>query len=488
MASRFLGYLMNMALPFFIALPEHTADLVQVYSIIPFLNVVFAYGMETAYFRFSQTQDTKKLYSTLSLSLMASTLLFSAVLYFNRDTITSIAGLERNAGFVTWMILIIAIDNLNTLPFARLRQENRPRRYAFARVAGILTNVIMVILFLGIIPAYLKKNPDSTLHLVYNEHIGLGYYLIGNIFGSTCTLLLLSKELRQIQFSFDIRLWKEAMKYSAPLIIVGLGGMVNDVLSRLIYRHVVGLPLEQANHELGIFANVFRLALVITIMIQAFRMAAEPFFFNKSKEENAQKTYARVMKFFVIACCFMFLLVGLFLDVFRWVFNTYAGHSWTEGLDIVPMLALGNIFLGIYYNLSIWYKLTNKNMTGAWITIIGALITIVLNVILIPWLHYTGAALATFFCYFSMMLISYQLGKKYYPVPYATKKLSAYLVLSILIYLFHKGIVFVSHHHLVISIGSAALLLYLFVRFVMKIEAKEWAKLGWVRKPNPPSS
>jgi O-antigen/teichoic acid export membrane protein len=210
---------------------------------------------------------------------------------------------------------------------------------------------------------------------------------------------------------------QRALDHSGP------GGMVNDVLSRLIYRHVVDLPSVEADHELGIFANIFRIALLITIMIQAFRMAAEPFFFNKSKDENATRVYARVMKFFVIACCFMFLFIGLFLDIFKWIFLTFANPQWTEGLGIVPLLALGNIFLGIYYNLSIWYKLTNRNMIGAFITLLGAVITIVLNILLIPLFHYTGAAIATFCCYFAMMVTSYLLGQKYYPVPYAVKKL-----------------------------------------------------------------
>jgi len=478
-ASRFLGYLMNMALPFFVALPEQTADLVQVYSIIPFMNVLFAYGMETAYFRFSQTHETKKLYSTLSISLIVSTFIFAAILYFFRSNIAGATGLERHPEFVLWMILIIAVDNFNTLPFARLRQENRPRRYAFARVAGIVMNISIVILFLGILPSYLKSHQNSFLHLIYNEKLGLGYYLVGNLCGSLFTLLLLSKEIKQVKLSFDFTLWKEAILYSAPLIIVGLGGMVNDVLSRLIYRHVVHLPTKQADHELGIFANIFRLALVITILIQAFRMAAEPFFFKKSKEENAQRTYARVMKFFVIACCFMFLLIGLFLDVFRWIFETFANSQWAEGIAIVPLLALGNIFLGIYYNLSIWYKLTNKNMTGAYITILGALITIVLNIILIPWLHYTGAAIATFICYFTMMMVSYKQGKKHYPVPYATKKLSAYVILSILIYLVHIGITKLFSDSLWFSMLTAAIMLTMFGWFVSKVEAKELARMGF---------
>lgn len=472
-ASRFLGYLMNMALPFFIVQPADTADLVQVYTIIPFLNVLFSYGMETAYFRFSQTTDKTKLFHTLSLSLLGSTILFSALLWMLQGQIVSWAGLEAHPEFVRWMIAIVATDTLATLPFAKLRQENRPKRYAFARVAGIVINVLIVIFFIGIAPGIIQKNPDSLISLVYNKDIGLGYYLLGNLTGSLFTLLLLSREWRGFRFRWSMPLWKSVMHYSYPLIIVGLGGMVNDIMSRLIYRHVVDLPAEQANHELGVFANIFRIALLVTIMIQAFRMAAEPFFFSKSKDEDAQRTYARVMKFFVIAACFMFLGTALFLDVFRWIFIHLANPAWAEGISIVPLLAMGNIFLGMYYNLSIWYKLTNKNSYGAWITIAGAIITIVLNIVLIPVWHYAGAAIATFTCYLFMMVCSYVLGQKHYPVPYALRKLIAYLVVSILLYLLHLLITYFIPNNFAVSIIAGLLLLAAFTWLITKTEARE---------------
>src|SRR5678810_755247 len=218
----------------------------------------------------------------------------------------------------------------------------------------------------------------------------------------------------------------------------------------------------------------------ITIMIQAFRMAAEPFFFNRSKEENAQKIYARVMKFFVIACCFMFLLIGLYRDVLQWII-TRKSKDWGDGMYIVPILAMGNIFLGIYYNLSIWYKLTNKNMYGAVITFSGAVITILLNILLIPKLHYLGAALATFCCYLFMMISSYVLGQKFYPVPYAKRKLIAYLVMVTLIYLVHLGLLLISHHCL-LNIGTATILIPSFRLYNAKIERKEIQRLPVIGK------
>ena len=480
-ASRFLGYLMNMALPFIIEQPGDTADLVQVYTLIPFLNVLYAYGMETAYFRFSQNTDKQKLYSTLSISLIVSTLFFTALLWVAHSHITAAADLQRHPQYVLWMMGILAIDNLNTLPFAALRQENRPKKYAFIRVAGIVTNVLMVIFFMGLLPHWAKQHPDHFISSLYQPEMGVGYYLVGNFFGSLFTLLLLFGELRNIKLQFSKSLWKEVMRYSMPLIIVGLGGMVNDVMSRLIYRHVVHLPVAQADHELGVFANVFRLALLITIMIQAFRMAAEPFFFNQSKNEHAQVLYARVMKFFVLACCFMFLFIALYLDVFEWIFSTLANPKWVEGLEAVPLLALGNVFLGIYYNLSVWYKLTDNNKYGAYITIAGAVITIVLNILLIPVLHYYGAAIATFTCYLLMMIASYLLGQKYYPVPYDMKRLIGYLSIVTAFWLIHRCITYyITSLWLSILLGS--LLLFIFMMIMVRKEKAELSALPFIGK------
>ncbi len=480
-ASRFLGYLMNLSLPLFFAQPAVTADLTQIYAMIPFLNVLFTYGLETAYFRFSKETDSNKLYSTLSLSLLGSTILLTACILLFQHQLVKWANLEAHPEYITWMIAILFFDTISTLAFARLRLENRPRKYAVVRLSSVLVNFLTVLFFLGLIPAYILKHPESSLAFFANNGIGIGYYLLGNLAGSILTFVLLWKEFKQIQFLFNLELWKKVMQYSYPLIIVGMGGMVNDMLSRLIYQHVVDLPEEAAKHELGIFGNIYRLAVLITIMIQAFRMAAEPFFFKQRGEENAQKVYARVMKFFVIACCYMFLFISLFIELFAWFFNAIDKPLWTEGLYIVPLLALGNIFLGIYYNLSIWYKLTDKNNMGAVITVAGALITIGLNIVLIPKLHYLGAALATFTCYFFMMVTSYILGQRHYPVPYAVKKITAYLVIVCLFYAIHK---LVLHFFPLLWLGILLGIFFigLFSWLIVWAEKKELQKIPFLQK------
>ncbi len=459
---------MNLTLPLVFAQPATTADLTQLYALIPFLSILFTYGLETAYFRFAQQTDPKKLYNTLSTSLFASTFLLSIALWLFTDPLAAVLGMSAHPEYIHWMILILALDTISALAFARLRLENRPRRYAFARLSGIVVNVVVVIAFLGILPHQFGIDTLRWIRAIHpNEETGIAYYLIGNAVGSGLTLLLLTNQYRELSLRIDPVLWKKLMRYSAPLIIVGLGGIANDMMSRLIYQHAVDLPADQARHELGVFGNIIRLSIGITIAIQAFRMAAEPFFFRESGEANAPKTYARVMRFFVLTCCVLFLIISLYIDVVGWFFQVIHREEWTEGLHLVPLFALGNIFLGIYYNLSIWYKLTDRNQWGAWITLIGAAITIGLNIWLIPEHHYLGAAIATVSCYATMMVLSYVGGQKFYPVPYELKKLATYIGGSVLIVGLHR-LLADRFDSLALNLLLATILLAAFAAFAWK--------------------
>jgi O-antigen/teichoic acid export membrane protein len=485
--SRFIGYILNFSLAYIYHAVD-TADLVTVYAIIPFLNILFTYGVETSYFRFVQNKNKNELYSTLNISVVSTTILFTAILLFFNKELARATYMPDHPEYFTWVAWIIFFDTLSTLPFAKLRQEGRPRKYAFVRIFSIIINVVVVIYFLGVCPGIAAKDPNSALLLFYDPSIGIGYYLIGNLIGSMVTFILLWREFSTLHFVFNGKLWKEVMKYSYPLIIVGLGGMINEMLSRLVYQYVVPISVQEAKHQLGIFGANYRLAVLITIFIQMFRMAAEPFFFNQSLQENAKKTYARVMKFFVIACCCIFLVVGLYLDVFKEIL-TLKYSEYGEGIHIVPILALGNVFLGIYYNLSVWYKLTNNNWYGAAITIAGAVITVALNIWWIPIFGYTGSAWATFSCYLFMMVSSYILGQKFYPIPYARKKLTAYLVLAVLLYFIHKGVIYL-YAPIWFSLAAATLLLGMFILFIARIERKEFQKfpvIGKFFKPSPES-
>lgn len=479
-ASRLLGYLMNLSLPLIYKDPGTTADLTLVYAGVAFLNIIYTYGLETAYFRFAQTEDRSRLYSTLSLALLVSSIFFSGVLWYFQDHLAAWARLGNNSELIRWMIGILFLDSISTLAFAKLRQENRPRRYAFAKLSTVIVNILFVVVFLGVVPDYLTTHPDSMLATWYSkDDSGIVWFLIGNFFGSLICWLLLAKEWMTIRFQFDISLFKKVMVYAWPLVLVGMGGIANDMLSRLLYQFVVDLPMEEAKHQLGVFANIVRLSIVITIAIQAFRMAAEPFFFNRSSEQNAPQIYARIMNYFVIVCCFLFLGLSLYLDLIKWFFESIDRARWTEGLYVVPLIAMGNIFLGIYYNLSIWYKLTHNNFTGALITIAGTLITIVLTITLIPVLGYLGAALSSFCCYAVMMISSYVLGQKKYPVPYPVKRIGFYLLLASSLYGSHRWLLGYWEHP-AFNLGLATLWLAVFAYVVQQKEQFQFL----LRKPS----
>ena len=485
--SRFLNYGLTL-LGFQLFDAVNTSDLTQVYAVVPFLFVVFTYGLETSYFRFAQQTNRTVLYNTLNVSIVISTLLFTLLLFIFKDALTGFIELNDHPEYVTWMIWILFFDTLCAIPLAKLRLEERPRKYAFINVAAVVINILVVFFFLFIAKSAHERDENSFVAFIYNPDIGVGYFIIANLVASAVTLLFLYKEIKVIRFVFDIKLWKEVLLYSYPLIIVGLGGMINEMLSRLIYRKVIDTDTVaealQVKKELGIFGANYKLAVLITIFIQIFRLAAEPFFFSQSRNEDAPKTYARVMKFFVIACCFMFLGISLFLDA--WVL-LIAGtfKEYAEGIHIVPILAMASVFLGIYYNLSIWYKLTNRNMSGAYITIAGAVITIVLNIAFIPDFRYTGAAWATFICYGFMMVSSYMLGQKYYPIPYPKRKLLTYLVIVVLMYVLHEyGLA--RHldkdagYYAYVYYGSSLLLMGLFALLILRVEKKEMQRLPFV--------
>ncbi len=482
--SRFLNYGLTL-LGFRLFDAATTSDLTQVYAAIPFFNIIFTYGLETSFFRFAQMKDRKILYNTLSVSIILSTIVLTAFLFIFKHPLTDFLELNKHPQYVTWMIWIIFFDTLIVIPLSQLRLEERPARYALVNMGSIFINIAIVFFFLFIAKNAYEENPQTVLGALYDPKIGVGYFILGNLVASICSLLFLYPEISRLKFVFDKQMWREVMVYSYPLLIVGFGGMVNELLSRVIFRKVaVGTALEQ-DRELGIFGANYKLAVLITIFIQVFRLAAEPFFFNQSARDDAKKIYSRVMKFFVIACCFMFLVIALFLDFWQLLiaskFKEYA-----EGIHIVPVLAMASVFLGIYYNLSIWYKLTNKNMFGAYITIAGAVITLLLNIWWIPGFGYTGAAWATFICYAFMMVASYLQGQKHYPIPYPKKKLLAYLSISALLYIVHEVIAsqlnpaWNGYH--IIYYGTGLFFMVLFGILILRVEAKELQRLPYVGK------
>lgn len=476
-AARFINYLLTPYLTYSAAV--HVSDYGKIgiiYSAIPILNILFTYGFETAYFRFSAKPEYKSsIYSTSAISILISTIVFTLLLWVGHDGLGRLIGLSDIPSLIQISILIVAVDALCAIPFARLRQQSRPRRYAVLKIGGIFVNIFFTWFFIGYCPA---QSSSSWVYSFYNNGTSpVIYVLMANLLQNVFTFLLLIPDFKAIKFEFNQKLWREMMIYSLPLILVGMGGMVNETFDRLMLRWwLPGEPLFR-DSQVGIYNACYKLSILITLFIQAFKMGAEPFFFKQAEGHNPQRTYARVMKFFVIIISTMFLVVTLFLPIWQLII----GPKYRVGLKVVPILLLANMFLGIYYNLSIWFKLGNKTIAGAYITLIGAAITIVINFTFIRFYSYTACAWATFFCYGSMMVISFVWGQKEYRIPYAWKKLVAFMVIAVLVYWLHNAVdYFIPNKY--VNFLSGILLLAVYCFFIFKVEKKEFAKLPMVGK------
>lgn len=431
MAARFLNYLLTPFLTYVLT-REAYGEMSLVYAMIPFFNVLFNHGMETTYFRFSNQQaDQNKVFNVVSLSLFITTLLLSLLMYAGKDLLTGVLKLEDHPQLIVWAIWIIALDTITVIPFARLRNEGKPLKYALIRVSGISINIIAVLFFYALLPKLASENPNSFWGRLYNPHMGVGYVFIANIIQSACTLLLLSPQLLQIKFEWDSKLWKQMLIYGLPIMVAGLAGMINETFDRIMLGWLSTAGSEDAiRAEIGVYSACYKLSIFITLFIQAFRMGAEPFFFKQAGGTQAPHTYAKVMRYFFITLCLMFLFIVLYIDLWKYFIDK---KMWA-GLSVVPMLLLANMCLGIYYNLSVWYKISGNTKPGMIITFLGAFVTLVLNYLLIPKWGYIGCAWVTFICYAFMMVLCWYWGQKVYPVPYEIPRLSRYFMLMLLTY------------------------------------------------------
>lgn len=419
---RLLNYLLVPFLTYKFTNPADFGVNTEIYAYISFLNIVLAYGMQTAYFNFVNKEGNKdSVFGTALLSLLGTSLLFCIAGFICSTTIAKLLGHENEVRFIQWMILIIVSDALMIIPFARLRNENKPWRFALLKISNIVVNLGTVIFFLQICRNdFLSENGITTVSSwshFYDPKIGIGYVFLANVIANFSTLVLLIPQFFKIKLQFDFLLWKRMMIYALPLLVVGLAGMVNETFDRIILKEL--LPGERGLHDLGVYGACYKIAMLMTIFIQAFGFAAEPFYFGHSNDKNSGKLNAIVMKYFVIACAFIFLVTILNL---RWI-QYIIGKSYWEGLPVVPILLLANICLGIHYNLSIWYKLTGKTRAGAMVTLLGAVITVIINFLFVPAYSYMASAWATLLSYAAMMVLSYLLLQKYYPIRYNLKSI-----------------------------------------------------------------
>ena len=394
-------------------LPAEYGVVTELYAYVAFLVVMLTYGMETAFFRFSKKEETTKVYSTTLISLLISSVVFVGLIFLNSSAISQWLGYANHPEYIQFFALIIGMDAVASISFAKLREQDKAMQFAFIRIVNIMVNIGLNLYF-----------------IVYQEY-GIAYIFIANLVASVITLLMLFPQMIGSSWVFDKKLWKKMMIYALPLLIAGLAGMTNETIDRILLKHL--LPnTDMAASELGLYGAFYKLSIIMILFIQTFRFAAEPFFFAQEKEGNSRKIYADVMKYFTIIMAIIFLGVTIFYDVIK----GFLGSEYHDerGFLVVSILLLANLFLGIYYNLSIWYKLTEKTKYGAYLSIFGAIITLSLNFTLIPVLGFVGCAWATLVCYFSMTVASYYLGKRHFSVPYQVKRIALYLFGMLCIY------------------------------------------------------
>ena len=423
-------------------LPSEYGVVTEIYAYVAFLIIVLTYGLETAFFRFSKKENnTNIVYSTSLISLFFSSSIFILLIFLSSSSIANYLGYGIEARYIKWFAIIVGMDAISSISFAKLREEERAVQFATIKLVGIFINIVL-----------------NCYFIVYKE-LGIEYIFISNLISSIITIFCLSPIMLKTNLVFNIVLWRRMMIYAFPLLISGLAGITNEAMDRILLKHL--LPNQEiAIHELGLYGAFYKLSIIMALFVQTFRFAAEPFFFEQHKNKQDTKIYADVMHYFIIVMIFIFLVVTIFYD-FIILFLGPSYHD-ERGFIVVSILLLANLFLGIFFNLSIWYKLVGKTIFGAYLSIFGAIITLVLNIILIPIIGFVGSAITTLVCYFSMVIASYFFGKKYFYIPYKIKNGSLYL-LSML------GIYYIIYNEY-FNLGINSLLLLGFMIFVYILE------------------
>ena len=427
--SSIVGRLLNYLLvPLYTSVfinPSDYGVVSDLYAWVAFLLVFLTFGMETAYFRFIQDAENKeKLFQNALFTVLGfNVIFFSIILYFN-NPIASFMLYDDHNEYIILLMAIVCIDSISALPLAKLRYEEKAKNFVFIQFTSILINIGLNLFFM----LYLF-NPDQPEE-------GILFILLANLCSSLIKPLLLYASFLKLRLTFDWRLAKTMVLYALPLVIAGFAGIVNETLDRILLKQILydpGIPgsLDAAEAQVGIYSACYKLAMLVTILLQAYRYAAEPFFFSQMKNEDRNKVYVKVMNIFIALVCSVFLLVSLNIDIFK---HFIRNEIYWQGLKVVPILLLANVFLGIYYNQSIWYKLSGKTKFGAYITIGGALITVAVNLIFIPEYGFMASAWATLLVYFLQMVFSYLLGQRHFPIPYNLKKFSVYIGLALVLY------------------------------------------------------
>lgn len=437
--SSIVGRLLNYLLvPLYtrLFLPNQYGIVTELYAYTVFLLVLLTYGTETAFFRFAKDKLQNKVFSTILIALFTSSTVFIAVVFLFINPIADFLQYAQHQHYIKWFAVIVAVDAFVSIPFANLRLHDKAVKFVTFKLLNIGLNIGLNLFFLLYCPSAFKANPNAWFSFFYNPNFGIEYIFISNLIASLFTLLIFLPDLLRVKWQFNAALLRQILRYSAPLMLAGLAGMVNESLDRILLKHFLLVPEHVLNAgeyvmaQIGIYGANYKLAILMTLFIQTFRYAVEPFFFKQAQYADAKQKYALVMNYFVVFGLLIFLGITLFIDIVKFFIDV----TYHQGLQIVPILLVANLFLGVIFNLSVWYKLTNRTLYGAALALFGAAVTIAFNLMLIPKMGYIGSAWATLICYSGMMVVSYFLGQRFYKINYAVLKLSAYFAFALFLF------------------------------------------------------
>ena len=421
---RIISFILN---PLFVEyLPNRAAngDVALIFAYLVFFNVILAYGMETAFFRFYNKEENKKsVISTAMVSLFWSSIAFLFIGLLFRKTVADWTNI--NIENITYAIWILVLDALVIIPFSRLRAEKRPMKYAVIKIFNVTINLLLNVFFLIFLPKWIQNPNYSWLKMLYYENFEVGYVFVAGLISSLVTFIILSPDYFRISWKFDSVLWKKMFRYAFPILIAGIAFAINEHLDKILLE-----KLGVSKSDIGAYSACYKIGMFMVLFRTAYTLGIEPFFFSYANNENAPQTYATITKYFVIFGSFICLFVIVFVDVLKYILVPKPEYWYA--LEVVPLIVLANFFLGIYTNLSVWYKLMDKTKIGAYISIVGAIVTLALNFILIQKYSYIGSAIATIAAYGTMMIISYQMGQKKYPIPYEMNVILKYLGITVL--------------------------------------------------------
>ena len=457
-------------------------QITDLYAWIAFLLALLTYGMETTFFRYTQKENPDKVFNNIVSCIIFTTGIFMILYILLYKNFAHLIQYEHNTQYVLFLGIIVALDALTAVPFAKLRRLNKAKLFTLIKIANVSLNIGLNLFFLLVIP----ETALEISNKIFGPQAGLLIWvLISNVLSSLLSLLLLLPQFKGFRYELDKSLIRPMLTYSLPILLISLVGMVNEVADKILIKYLTPIPdaetlanlgmvgEEYALSQLGIYGANFKLAVLMTIFIQMFRYASEPFFFGKAKDRNAPELYAKVMTYFVIFCLLIFLGVMLYIDILKY-FVGRGGSDYHEGLIIVPIVLIANMFYGIVFNLSIWFKLTDRTFSGTIISIIGACITLLCLFVLVPHIGYLGAAIAHLGCYTTMMLVSYFWGQKVFPVPYQVGRIILYMIFAIGLFLLST--VF-SEYSLIIRLIINTVLIIIYLGIVFIFERKNPLKI-----------